>query len=134
MVNSKLERLDLLRGRNEYSLRLFYCKKGTRKLKRIPSSSTKEDRAKPPTGTRRYSYEGWTSYAVDGIRSSLFCGGRSRRCLLRENSGFCFAFLPCIYTYTVPAIPRIVNIPFYTKILYTVGTENIKTGCNWNTP
>lgn len=32
-----------------------------------------------------------TSYIVKGIRSSLFCSGRSRRSLLRENSVFCWA-------------------------------------------
>lgn len=29
-----------------------------------------------------------TSYVVKGIRSWLFCSGRGRRSLLRENSGF----------------------------------------------
>lgn len=80
-----------------------FTKPGKKKKKKeIPSTFYQEERQSPER-TRRYLREGWTSYAVKGIRSPQVCGGRSRPFLLRENSGFGFCLHSVDYTFNVPA-------------------------------
>lgn len=76
----------------------------------------------------------WTSYAVKGVRSSLFCGRRSLQVLLRESPGFCFVVLKCTYLHCASYSSA---RGFHYPVLYKVSPENRYrkwlAQCNWNT-